>query len=242
MSLAFQSKTLQTIVPQGQTSLLGACWLQLRRDLRLSFRRKAELFNPLLFFVMVVSLFPLGVSPEPAFLARAGAGVTWVAALLATLLSLDQVFRHDFDDGALDQLLLTPQPLYFLVLTKVLGHWLVSGLPLLLLSPVLAIMLHLQGNQIQVLCLGLLLGTPILSLLGTIGAALTVSLRGGGVLLSLLLLPLYVPVLIFGTGAVIAVTEGGVVGGYLALLGAMLAASLVLTPFATAAALKISSI
>ena len=212
----------------------------LRRDLLLAFRRKQDLVNPLLFFGIVITLFPLGVSPETAFLSKAAAGVVWVAALLATLLSLDHLFRHDHDDGALEQFVLTPQPLALMVLARVLAHWLVCGLPLILLSPVLGTMMQLPGNLIGVLCLTLLLGTPVLSLIGAIGAALTVGLRGGGVLLSLLVLPLYIPVLIFGTGTVMAAANGLPVGGYLALLGALLVLALTLAPLAAAAALRIS--
>ncbi len=164
----------------------------------------------------------------------------WVAALLATLLSLDSLFRADFDDGSLEQILLSPQPLFMLVLAKVVAHWSVSGLPLLLLSPILGVMMHLDADAIEMLMLTLLLGTPVLSLLGAIGAALTVGLRVGGVLLSLLILPLYIPVLIFGTGTVEAVSNGLPVSGYLAVLGALLALAATLSPIATAAALRIS--
>ncbi|MCP5160380.1 MAG: heme exporter protein CcmB [Hahellaceae bacterium] len=221
-------------------SLWSAMGATLKRDLLLAFRRRQDLFNPLLFFVIVVSLFPLGVSPEKTFLQTAGAGVVWVAALLATLLSLDGLFRADFEDGALEQMVLAPQPLYFLVLAKVFAHWLVTGIPLIVLSPVLGIMMHLDGDTLPILMLTLLIGTPVLSLIGAIGAALTVGLRVGGVLISLLVLPLYIPVLIFGTGTVSAALSGLPVTGYLAILGAMLALALTLSPFAAAAALRIS--
>ncbi|QSP94373.1 heme exporter protein CcmB [Marinobacter salinisoli] len=210
------------------------------RDLRVAFRQRQDLLNPLLFFVMVVTLFPLGVSPEVSFLREAGAGILWVAALLSVLLSLDHLFRHDFDDGTLEQLVLQPQPLFLLVLAKTLAHWVLTGLPLVLLAPVLGVMVHLEGNSIWVLCLTLLVGTPVLSLIGSIGAALTLGLRSAGVLLSLLIIPLYIPVLIFGTGTVAAAAEGAAVGGYLALLGAFLMLALTLAPFAASAALKIS--
>lgn len=212
----------------------------LRRDLLLAFRRRQDMVNPLIFFVIVVTLFPLGVSPEPSFLSKAGAGVVWVAALLSTLLSLDQLFRHDFDDGALEQFVMQPHPLSVLILARIAAHWLVSGLPLILLTPVLGVMVRLPGNLIGVLCLTLLLGTPVLSLLGGIGAALTVGLRGGGVLLSLLILPLYIPVLIFGTGTVSAAANGMPQNGQLAIMGALLVLSLTLSPLAGAAALRIS--
>ena len=222
------------------TGLLSAFLVTVKRDLLLAFRRRQDLLNPPLFFVIVVTLFPLGVSPDPVFLAKAAPGVVWVAALLATLLSLDHLFRHDQDDGTLEQFILLPQPLAWLVLARILAHWLVSGLPLILLSPLLGTMLHLGGNLTGVLCLTLLLGTPVLSLIGAIGAALTVGLRGGGVLLSLLVLPLYIPVLIFGTGTVMAASDALPVDGYFAILGALLALAITLSPLAAAAALHIS--
>lgn len=210
------------------------------RDMKVAFRQRQDLLNPLLFFVMVVTLFPLGVSPEISFLQEAGAGILWVAALLSVLLSLDHLFRHDFDDGTLEQLMLQPQPLFLLVLAKTLAHWVLTGLPLVLLTPVLGVMVHLNGNSIAVLCLTLLIGTPVLSLIGAIGAALTLGLRSAGVLLSLLIIPLYIPVLIFGTGSVAAVADGSAVSAYLALMAAFLALAVTLAPFAAAAALKIS--
>ncbi|SES75485.1 heme exporter protein B [Marinobacter segnicrescens] len=212
----------------------------LRRDLRLSVRQKQDLLNPLLFFVMVVALFPLGVSPESDFLREAGAGILWVGALLATLLSLDHLFRFDYEDGTLEQMALQPQPLFVLVLAKTLAHWLVTGLPLVILTPMLGMMLFLDGNSVAVLCLTLLIGTPVLSLIGSVGAALTVGLRAGGVLLSLLVIPLYIPVLIFGTGTVMAAAGGSDVSGHLALMAAILVLALVLAPLAAAVALKIS--
>lgn len=232
---------LPRLTPQHETlPVLPACWAVLRRDLLSSIRRRQELFNPLIFFVMVVALFPLGVSPEVEFLREAGAGILWVAALLSTLLSLDHLFRHDFEEGVLEQLLLQPQPLYLLVLTKVVGHWLVTGLPLIVMTPLLGVMVHLDGNSIAYLCLTLLLGTPVLSFIGAIGAALTLGLRSAGILLSLLIIPLYIPVLIFGTGTVMAAQQGLAIGSYLALLGALLVLALTCAPFATAAALRIS--
>jgi len=186
----------------------GPFWGALKRDLLLSYRRKSDLVNPLIFFLMVATLFPLGVSPDPTFLADVAPGVVWVAALLATLLSMDSLFRSDFEDGTLEQILLSPQPLYLVVLAKVLAHWMLTGLPLTLLAPVLGVMLFLPGDGMWGLVLSLLLGTPTLSLIGAIGAALTVGLRKGGVLISLLVLPLYIPVLIFGSAAV----QGAVTG------------------------------
>lgn len=212
----------------------------LHRDLRLSVRQKQDLLNPLLFFVMVVALFPLGVSPESDFLREAGAGILWVGALLATLLSLDHLFRFDYEDGTLEQLALQPQPLFVLVLAKTLAHWLVTGLPLVILTPMLGMMLFLEGNSVAILCLTLLIGTPVLSLIGSVGAALTVGLRAGGVLLSLLVIPLYIPVLIFGTGTVMAAAGGSDVSGHLALMAAILVLAVILAPLAAAVALKIS--
>ncbi|TBW59413.1 heme exporter protein CcmB [Marinobacter halodurans] len=225
---------------QESVPVWPACWAVMRRDLLSSLRQRQDLFNPLLFFVMVVSLFPLGVSPEKAFLREAGAGILWVAALLSTLLSLDHLFRHDFEEGVLEQLLLQPQPLYLIVLTKVVAHWLVTGVPLILMTPVLGIMLQLDGNSIACLCLTLLLGTPVLSFIGAIGAALTLGLRSAGILLSLLVIPLYIPVLIFGTGTVMAAGQGLPTASHFALLGALLVLALTCAPFAAAAALRIS--
>jgi heme exporter protein B len=212
----------------------------LQRDLLLAFRHRQELLNPLMFFVITCSLFPLGVSPEKTFLGVSAAGILWVAALLATLLSLDMLFRADFEDGALEQMMMAPQPLFLLVLAKIIAHWLVTGLPLIVLSPLLGVMLFLPTEQIPVLMLTLLLGTPALSLIGAVGAALIVGLRGGGVLLSLLILPLYIPVLIFGTGVMQAAAATMPYNGQLAMLGAFLLLALVLAPVAAAAALRIS--
>jgi heme exporter protein B len=213
-------------------------WITLRRDLLLAYRRRNDLISPLMFFLMVATLFPLGVSPEPLFLSQVAAGVVWVAALLATLLSMDSLFRTDYDDGSLEQMLLSPQPLALLVLAKVVAHWTVSGLPLTILAPLLGVMLYLPSEGMPALVFSLLLGTP--TLIGAIGAALTVGLRKGGVLITLLVLPLYIPVLIFGTGAVQAASTGLPIGGYLAILGAILALGAVLTPLAVAAGLRIS--
>ncbi|MCK4493632.1 MAG: heme exporter protein CcmB [Methylococcales bacterium] len=212
----------------------------IKRDLRLSFRHRNDIVNPLVFFLMVAVMFPLGVSPEPKFLAEVAPGVIWVAALLASLLSVDGIFRSDFDDGSLEQILLSPQPLILLVLAKVFSHWLVSGFCLALMSPLLALMLFLPLDGVLTLIISLLLGTPTLSLIGAIGAALTVGLRKGGVLISLLILPLYIPLLIFGAATVQAAAMGMPTAGYFAILGAILVISIMLTPFAIVAALKIS--
>ncbi|WP_036591501.1 heme exporter protein CcmB [Oceanospirillum maris] len=212
----------------------------LKRDLLLVFRRRSDVVNPLLFFTIVVTLFPLGISPESEFLAQIAAGVLWVAALLATLLSLDSLFQQDMADGSLEQLVISPHPLAVMVLSKVLVHWLVTGLPLTLLAPLLAVMMFLPDEGYSTLFLTLLMGTPTLSLVGAIGAALTVGLRRTGVLMTLLILPLYIPVLIFGTGAVISAVNGMAVAGHLAIMGAMLMVALVMAPLAAGAALRIS--
>jgi heme exporter protein B len=212
----------------------------LRRDLLLAFRHRGELVNPLLFFMIVVTLFPLGVSPEETLLRKIAPGVIWIAALLAALFSLDNMFRSDFDDGALEQIALSPHPLSALVLAKVLAHWLVSGLPMLLMAPLLALFLAMPAAAVYALEITLLVGTPLLSLIGAIGVALTVGLRRGGVLLTLLVLPLYIPVLIFATNAVSAAAAGMPVEGQLYFLAALLVLALTLAPLATAAALRIS--
>jgi len=210
------------------------------RDVRLALRRKADTLGAGFFFVIVVSLFPLGVGPEPELLRRMGAGVVWVAALLASMLAMPRMFADDAADGTLEQLLLAAAPLPLLVLAKVAAHWLVSGLLLVGVAPVLALQYGLDGGAIGVLALSLALGTPVLSLVGAIGAALTVGVRGAAVLLSLLVLPLVTPVLIFGAGAVDAAAAGLGAAAHFSLLGAMLALSLFLAPWAAAAALRIS--
>lgn len=196
-------------------------WAIVRRDLLLVARQPAEMINPLVFFLLVIALFPLGVSPEAALLSQTAAGVIWVAAMLATLLSLELLFKLDHDDGSLEQLLLAPYPSWSLVLAKVFVHWLVSGLPLILISPLIATMLFLPSHAVPTLMLSLLIGTPTLSLLGAIGAALVTGVRGGGMLLTLLILPLYVPVIIFGASSVAAAAQGMAIGGYMALLAAI---------------------
>lgn len=221
-------------------SVLSGFAAVLRRDLLIAVRRGPEALLPLVFLLVVVSLFPLGVGPSPALLASIAAGVIWIAALLATVISLDTLFRSDYEDGSLDQLMLSGLPVSLVALAKVAAHWLVSGLPLVLLSPLLATWMQLPGESWGALMASLALGTPILSLLGAVGAALTLGLKRGGQLLALLVFPLYVPVLIAGTGTVMAAADGL---PYTPLLGLLLAGFLValsLTPFATAAALKIS--
>lgn len=213
----------------------------LQRDLRIAIRHRGDIFNPLLFFILVVTLFPLGIGPEPQVLTRVAPGIIWVAALLASMLSLERLFKADYNDGSLEQMLLSPQPLALMVLAKVLAHWILTGVPLILVAPLLAVLLHLDNNSYGALMSTLALGTPILSLLGAIGVALTVGLRKGGVLLSLLILPLYIPVLIFATSAIDAAGLNMAYNGQLAILAAMLIGSLILAPFAIGASLRVST-
>ncbi len=219
---------------------LGGARCVVMRDLRLALRRRADTLAALVFFVMVVSLFPLGVGPDAQLLRSMGPGVVWVAALLASMLSLARLFSDDHVDGTLEQLLLSAHPLPVLVAGKILSHWISSGLMLALVSPVLALQFDLSVEASAVLLLSLLMGTPILSLIGAIGAALTVGLRGAGVLLSLLVLPLCIPVLIFGAGAVEAHIAGLGIAGHFSLLGALLVLSVALAPLVAAAALRIA--
>lgn len=213
----------------------------LKRDLQIAVRHRGDIFNPLLFFVLVVTLFPLGIGPEPQVLTRVAPGIIWVAALLASMLSLERLFKADYADGSLEQMLLSPQPLPLMVLAKVLAHWILTGVPLILVAPLLAVLLHLEGNSYGALIATLALGTPVLSLLGAIGVALTVGLRKGGVLLSLLILPLYIPVLIFATSAIDAAGMNLPYDGQLAIIAAMLVGSLTLAPFAIGASLRVST-
>ena len=217
----------------------GVAWA-VRRDLRLAFRTRGELGVQLLFYVIVVTLFPLGVGPEPGPLRTLGPGVLWVAALLASLLSLPRLFATDFADGTLEQIALSPYPLPALISGKILAHWLTTGAPLAVLAPLLALQFGLDGNERVVLVAGLLLGTPTLSLLGAIGAALTLGVRGGGALLALLILPLYIPILIFGSGAVEALRAGLAPAAQLSILGAALLVAIVGAPVASAAAVRIA--
>jgi len=221
-------------------SLLRAFTLLLKRDLTLAVRHRAEILNPLLFFVLVTSLFPLGIGADPKLLQAVGPGIIWVAALLAALLSLEGIFRSDFEDGTLEQFLLSSHPVSVLVIAKVLAHWLITGLPLLVISPLLGVLLGLPGDAIIILLITLALGTPVLSLIGAVGVALTVGLRKGGMILSLLVLPLYVPLLIFAANAVDTAAAGLPVTAHLSLISALLVLSLSLSPLATAAALRIS--
>ena len=224
--------------PPSPSAWAGVAWAT-ARDLKLALRSKAELGVQLLFYIIVVTLFPLGVGPEPSLLRSLGPGVLWVAALLASLLSLPRLFASDFADGSLEQIALSPYPLPALVSGKILAHWLTTGLPLVVISPLLGLQFGLSGEELAVLAGGLLLGTPTLSLLGAIGAALTLGLRSSG-LVALLILPLYVPVLIFGAGAADAVRAGLSASPQLSLLGAALLAAIVGAQFASAAAVRIA--
>lgn len=210
------------------------------RDLLVSMRRRADVLTAVLFFAIVVSLFPLGVGADPQILRVIGPGVVWVAALLASMLALGRLFAGDYSDGTLEQLALAGEPLVVLVMAKSASHWLVTGLPLVLLSPLLGLQFDLPAGALWVLALSLALGTPVLSLLGAIGAALTLGVRGSGGLIALLVLPLYVPVLIFGASAVAAAADGMQSGGQLSILGAMLLASSALAPWAVAAGVRIA--
>lgn len=212
----------------------------IRRDLRVASRQRSDLLNPLIFLLIVVSLFPLGVGPGPDILGRIAPGVIWVSALLSSMLGLERLFRDDFRDGALEQMLLLPVPVEISVVAKIVVHWLLTAVPVLLITPLLALLLNLPLQAWGVLWLTLLLGTPVLSAAGAIGVALTVSLNKGGALLSLLLLPLLIPLLIFATAAVEAAVAGISPAGPLALIGAFMVISLTLAPFAVKAGLRVS--
>ncbi len=212
----------------------------LRRELQIALRRKGDVLNVLVFFIVVASLFPLGVGPEPNQLRAMAAGVTWIAALLAAVLSLPRLFAADHADGTLEQMLVSPQPLAVVVLAKTAAHWLLTGLPLALAAPLIGLQYDLPAGALVVLLASLLIGTPVLSLLGAAGAALTLGVRGGGALLGLLVLPLFVPVLVFGAGAVTASLIGINPSGHLSLLGAFLAVSSLVGPWAACAALRVA--
>jgi len=222
----------------GTFGTLGAV---LRRDLVLAMRRPADVLTAVAFFVIVVTLFPLSVGPEPALLRTIAPGVIWVAALLASMLALPRLFSSDDADGTLEQMLLSATPLGGIVLAKTIAHWIVSGLPLVLISPAIALQYDMSADALGVLALTLLVGTPVLSLIGAIGSALTLGLRAGGVLLSLLVLPLYVPVLVLGSGAVDLAAAGMETSAHFLLLGALLLLSTAFAPWAAAAALRVSA-
>jgi heme exporter protein B len=224
----------------SQPGLFSALRSMVVRDLTLAMRRRTDVFTTLFFFIIAVTLFPLGVGPEMEVLRNIAPGVIWVAALLASMLSLNIMFASDFEDGTLEQIILAPHPLPVLVFGKIFAHWILTGIPITVLSPLLGMQLGLDAETIKLLVITLLLGTPVLSLIGSIGAALTLGVRGGGVLLSLLILPLFVPVLIFGAGAVDAYSTGIEYAGHLSLIGAFLVLAVVLVPVATSLALRIS--
>jgi heme exporter protein B len=219
---------------------MSAVFAMIHRDLLLVMRRKSEVLTALFFFVVVTSLFPLGIGADAALLRKIAPGVIWVAALLATLLGLHRMFAADYADGTLEQMALSPQPMVLLVVGKMIAHWIVCGLPLVILAPIIGIQFDLDLSSLYVLMGTLLMGTPVLSLLGSIGAALTLGVRGGSVLMSLLILPLYIPVLIFGAGAVYANSVGLETSGHFSLLGALLILALAFVPWVSAAAVKIA--
>ncbi len=223
-----------------QTNAVSAFTTIFRRDLKLALRRRAELINPLAFFIIVVSLFPLGLSADSNMLLRVAPAVLWISALLATMLSLESIFRSDYEDGSLEQLVLSHHPLPVIVFGKITAHWCTTGLLLTLISPALGISLAMPTGNLGILVWTLLLGTPTLSLIGSIGVALTVGLRRGGILLALLILPLYIPILIFGASAVDMAMDELEVAGQIYLLAALLVLSLTLAPFATSAALRVT--
>ena len=221
-------------------SIVSACRALLLRDFRLIWRRRGDALNPVLFALLVIALFPLALGPQPEVLARIAPGVLWVALLLASLLSLDTLFRSDLDDGSLEQLMLAPQPLALMVACKILVHWASTALPLIVFTPLFATLLYLPTRELPVLIYSLLLGTPLLSLIGAVIVALTVGMRRSGMLLALLALPLYMPVLIFGAGSVMAAAQALPYDGALLLLAAGLVMALVLAPLAAATALRIA--
>ena len=221
--------------------MMFTAWRQIfKRDLLIAFRQRSEIIHPLIFFVMVVSLFPLAIGDDKVLLQKIAPAIIWVTALLATMLSLDTLFRSDFEDGSLEQMTLLKTPLSLLVTAKIMAHWVITGLPLILITPLLAVLLYMPSESISMLLLTLLLGTPTLSLIGAVGIALTVGLRQGGVILSLLILPLYIPVLIFATLALQNVEQGFSAEAQLAMMLAILVLAITLSPFAIAAALKVS--
>lgn len=222
-----------------KTSLWLASWFIFKSELLLVYRNYSEILTSLIFYLIVISLFPLAITPDPKLLQAIAPGLIWVVALLSILMSLDRLFRTDLRDGSLEQMLLSPQPLMLFVLAKLLAHWIMSGLPLILLAPILGILFHLTNSALMVLVWSLLLGTPTLILLGAVNRALTGTLRNNGLLLMLLTLPLYIPILIFGASSVALANQGIDVTGQLAWLGVILLLALPLAPIAVAAALRL---
>ncbi len=226
---------------QKQTTTTAAAFFAtLRRDLLIAFKKKNDVLNPFMFFIIVVSLFPIGISPESDRLREIAAGLIWISVLLASMLSMDSLYRSDYEDGSLEQLLLSPHPLFFLVLAKNISHWLVSGLPVVLVSPLLAYMLNLPAEAYVTLICTLLIGTPTMSLIGSIAVALTVGLGSRGLILAVITLPMSVPILIFGTLAVQSTLNSLSPLGYLSLMLVILSVAVSLGPLASAAALRIS--
>ena len=223
-----------------QITVWGAFKATFNRDFTLALRQKIDVINPLFFYVLVISLFPIGVGPEPNLLQRIAPGVIWVAALLATLLGVEKLFKQDYLDGTLEQLILSPVPLSAVAMAKICAHWCTTGLPMILVSPLLAAFLNLSDDALLAVVVTLLVATPLLSIIAAIGGALTVGLQKGGVLISLLVLPLNIPVLIFATSAIDNANFGGNYAGQVAVLAAMLVLALMLGPFAVAASLKVS--
>jgi len=221
----------------GSLAIIGRIF---KRDITLAWRRRSDMASVFFFFIIAASLFPLGLGADPKLLHAIAPSVLWVCALLSCMLSLPRMFAADYVDGTLEQLIISTQPTLLIALMKILAHWVVSGLPLVLVAPLIGLQFDLSTNELQVLALSLLLGTPTLSLIGSIGAALTLGLRGGGVLIALLVLPLYIPVLVFGAGAVNAVSVGMSANGALSLLGAMLALAMVFSPLTAGHALKVA--
>tara|TARA_B100001094_G_scaffold333359_1_gene411084 strand:+ start:21843 stop:22577 length:735 start_codon:yes stop_codon:yes gene_type:complete len=232
--------SVETLKTPIQISYRSAFWVMMKKEFRLTLQKPMDTLEPICFFMLVVLLFPLALGTEVALLARIAPSAMWIAALLASLLSLEKLFKQDYQDGSLEQLLLTPYPLAWLLFAKVLTHWMVTTLPLIVISPMLAYLLHLPAQAYPNLCITLLLGTPVLNFIGAIGAALTVSVRKGGVLLGLLVMPLYIPVLIFSISAIESVGLGLNDTGHIAILGAMLIACLTFAPLLISASLKVS--
>lgn len=224
----------------NNVSSFGVLYRVFQRDVKVAWRRRSDIASVFFFFIIAASLFPLGLGADPKLLHLIAPSVLWVSALLSCMLSLPRMFAVDYADGTLEQLIIANQPVLLTVLMKIFAHWVLSGLPLVLVAPVIGLQFDLSANELQVLALSLLLGTPTLSLIGSIGGALTLGVRGGGVLIALLVLPLYIPVLVFGAGAVNAVSIGMSAGAGLTLLGAMLALSLVFAPLAASMALRIA--
>ena len=235
------SESIATLNHEESLSYRRVFMLILKRDLTIALRHRDDVFNPILFFIIVVTLFPLSIGPESNLLSRIAPGVIWVAAVLSTLLSLDRLFKSDHADGSLEQLLLSPYPVFIIVQAKIIAHWMLTGLPLIFIAPVLALLLNLNNNAYGVLMLTLLIGTPILSFIGAIGVALTVGIKKGGVLLSLLVLPLYIPLLIFATSAIDTATMNLPYSGQIAIIAALFFGAFSLSPFAIGAALRVST-